>query len=218
MERSKIAIIIPAFNEEKTIQKVISSLREYGTLFVINDASSDNTLKILTKNRKIKIINNRLNLGYEASINKGFKMAFKMGFDFFITYDADDQFYSKDIKKIVYYFSNGYDLVVCNRKKLQRFSENIFYYISNILYKAGDPLCGLKGYSRKLYSSLGSFDNGKLCGTELMFYGISNNFFYKKMRVNVKKRYDKSRFGVGMQTEIYILRSILFTIRNFFIK
>ena len=52
MGRSNIAIIIPAKNESFTIKKVIRHCSRYGTVIVIDDASSDETGKISFKNLK----------------------------------------------------------------------------------------------------------------------------------------------------------------------
>ena len=47
MERSEIAILIPCFNEEKTISKIITEVNKYGVPIVINDKSTDKTLTII---------------------------------------------------------------------------------------------------------------------------------------------------------------------------
>ena len=44
MGRSRIGIVIPARNEEKTIKKVIVSLKKYGDVLVVDDSSSDKTI------------------------------------------------------------------------------------------------------------------------------------------------------------------------------
>ena len=46
LERSEIAILIPCFNEEKTISKIITEVNKYGVPIVINDKSTDKTLTI----------------------------------------------------------------------------------------------------------------------------------------------------------------------------
>ena len=209
MERLKVAIIIPAYNEEKTIQSVIYPLKKLARLFVVNDCSTDNTLKILKKNKNIIIINNKNNIGYEASLNKGFEKAYKMGFNYFITYDADNQFYHKDVIKIINFFERGFDLILCNRNKFQRYSEYLFFIISKMRYNIDDPLCGLKGYSKNVYKSLGYFDKFNSSGTQLMFHAIKNKYKTKKIKIRTKKRKDNSRFGSGIKAEFHIFRSII---------
>ena len=72
MGRSRIGIVIPARNEEKTIKKVIVSLKKYGDVLVVDDSSSDKTTLIL-KNLGTKFIKNKNNLGYEATVIKGMR-------------------------------------------------------------------------------------------------------------------------------------------------
>ena len=203
MERLKVAIIIPAYNEEKTIQSVIYPLNKLARLFVINDCSTDNTFKILKKYKNIIVINNKNNLGYEASLNKGFEKAYKMGFNYFITYDADNQFYHKDVIKVIKSFKKGFDLILCKRDKFQRYSEYLFFIISKLRYNIDDPLCGLKGYSKKVYKSLGYFDKFNSSGTQLMFHAIKNKYKTKKIKIRTKKRKDNSRFGSGIKANTF---------------
>ena len=70
MGRFKIVIIVPAYNEEKTIYKVVSSLIKYSDVIVVDDCSTDNTSKI-AKDCGALLIKNSKNEGYEKSIEKG---------------------------------------------------------------------------------------------------------------------------------------------------
>ena len=73
LERSKIAIIIPAYNESNTIGKVVKDLNKIGRVFVIDDASQDKTSLIAKKNGAL-VIRNKLNMGYDNSINFCFEI------------------------------------------------------------------------------------------------------------------------------------------------
>ena len=87
---TKICIIIPALNEEKTIGNIIKLSSNYGNTLVINDASNDGTKKIAIKNGAT-VLNNRSTLGYDESILKGIKYALKKKYDYILTIDADGQ-------------------------------------------------------------------------------------------------------------------------------
>lgn len=74
----KIAVVIPAYNEEKLIGKTISTLPEFiDRIIVINDCSTDATLdrlqEIGKRSNKIHIINNQTNLGVGGSLVQGYK-------------------------------------------------------------------------------------------------------------------------------------------------
>lgn len=78
MVKKNISCIIPAYNEEKNISKVLEVVNTYKKFFeviVVDDASKDNTYKIIKKfqkqNRKIRIIRNKINLGKSGSVKKG---------------------------------------------------------------------------------------------------------------------------------------------------
>ena len=71
LERFKLAIIIPAFNEEKQF-KHCKKIKKYGKVLVINDASNDRTM-LLAKKNGAQVFNNDTNLGYCSSINIGIK-------------------------------------------------------------------------------------------------------------------------------------------------
>ena len=71
MEYSRIAFLIPAYNEEKTIAKVMKSLPNGVSVIVVDDGSSDRTLEMAKKNQA-HIIRNHTNQGYEKSLLLGF--------------------------------------------------------------------------------------------------------------------------------------------------
>ena len=69
-------ILIPAFNEEKTIKKIIQKVKVFGDVLVINDGSKDSTKDIAIRNG-VSIISHSVNLGYDQAINSGLKFFVK---------------------------------------------------------------------------------------------------------------------------------------------
>ena len=90
MGRSDVAIIIPAFNEEKSIENIVTSCSKYGKVIVINDGSNDKTSYKATKAGSL-VLNHSKKKGYDAALNTGFSYAFQKKYKFFITLDADGQ-------------------------------------------------------------------------------------------------------------------------------
>lgn len=87
----KIILIIPAYNEESSIQKTIETVIHAKYDFVvINDGSADNTMKILETNN-YNHINLISNLGIGGAVQTGYKYAYEMGYDIAIQFDADGQ-------------------------------------------------------------------------------------------------------------------------------
>ena len=71
MDRSKVGIIIPAYNEEDTILDVIKKCQKYGKVIIIDDGSDDNTINLL-RDQKVVLIKHIKNLGYDEALNSGF--------------------------------------------------------------------------------------------------------------------------------------------------
>lgn len=87
----KVLLIIPAYNEEESIEKnmktIIGSNYDY---IIINDGSTDSTKKIINKN-KYNCINLSFNLGIGGAVQTGYKYAYENDYDIAIQFDADGQ-------------------------------------------------------------------------------------------------------------------------------
>lgn len=215
MERSQIAILIPVYNEQKTILNVINQVKKYGTPIIINDASTDNSKRIIKKN-KILHFSNKNNQGYDKTLNIGFSRAKSLKFKYIITFDGDGQHYTKDLGRIIFYLNKNYDLVVGQRSKFQRFSEFMFSKFSIFYYNIKDPLTGLKGYNIRVYNSLGYFDKNQSTGTKLLFHAVQKKFKIKKININIKRRVDVPRFGNVIKSNLYIIRSIILALIDYY--
>ena len=144
---SKVCIIIPAFNEELSVGKVIFESKNYGDIVVINDGSTDKTSAI-SKKYGAKVINNRTNLGYDKTILKGINYALDKSYDYILTLDADGQHPSETIPYFINYIKKKeYNLVIGCRNYYPRFSEKFFNYYSDKFYSIPDVLCGMKCYT-----------------------------------------------------------------------
>lgn len=93
----KCCVIIPTYNNEKTIEGVIQSTLEYcNDIIVVNDGCTDNTKLILEKYPTLHIVTHPHNLGKGMGLRNGFKKAVELGFDYAISIDSDGQHYPKD--------------------------------------------------------------------------------------------------------------------------
>lgn len=93
----KCCVIIPTYNNEKTIEGVIQSTLEYcNDVIVVNDGCTDNTKLILEKYPTLHIVTHPHNLGKGMGLRNGFKKAVELGFDYAISIDSDGQHYPKD--------------------------------------------------------------------------------------------------------------------------
>lgn len=109
-DRRALSIIIPSFNEGKTLQEIVDRVWKIKPqdkeLIIVDDGSTDNTqeiIKKLTKSRNIKIVTNEKNLGKGASVVKALKIATG---NIIIIQDADLEYDPADIPRIVNMFKD----------------------------------------------------------------------------------------------------------------
>ena len=208
MGKYKVAIVIPAFNEESTVSDVVKSVKEYGVVIVVNDASTDNTEKKARKAGAI-VINHKNNKGYDGALNSGFFKANELSCEIIITFDADGQHNSDLIEKYIFLIEDGSDVVIGTRNKFQRVGEYIFSKIAKIKGGILDPLCGMKAYHIDVYKELGYFDSFNSIGTELSIFAAKSKMKIKQVPIVINKRLDKPRFGSNISANLIILQSLL---------
>jgi len=206
MEGSKTVVIIPAFNEEKTIFRVVASVKKYSDVILVNDASIDNTA-LLAKKAGAIVVNLNKNSGYDEALNNGFKKAHELSYKYAITLDADGQHDASYIKKYITLLERN-DLVLGIRPNCQRLSEKIYSVITKRLFDWHDPLCGMKGYKMEIYSNLGYFDSLGSIGTELAIFGILNRYKIKQIHIPLIDRVDQPRFHSIYLANLIILKAM----------
>jgi len=122
MKIKKISIVIPAFNEEKTIEGLLARVDEvdFGDIqkevIVVNDGSKDGTAEILGKyQNKYKIIHHSVNSGKGAAVRIGFT---ESSGDFIVVQDADLEYDPHDLKKMVLYAQEKEAQVIYGSRRL----------------------------------------------------------------------------------------------------
>ncbi len=102
LKRLKCAVIIPTYNNEKTIKKVVDSVKDYSDdVIVVNDGSTDHTSAILGEYSGIQYISYKENKGKGYALLTGLKYAIEKGFDYAITLDSDGQHFADDIPAFI---------------------------------------------------------------------------------------------------------------------
>ncbi len=211
MDRSQVAIVIPAYNEESTIAKIVSQVIVYGLVIVVNDASTDGT----QKNAELAgatVINHLHNLGYDEALNTGFRTADEQKCKYILTFDADGQHDVSLIEKYIDLLDNLADLVLGVRLKKARFAEKLFAFITNLFYDIKDPLCGMKGYKIEVYKELGHFDSYGSIGSELALFAVKKKYRFEQMQISIQERKDIPRFGRMLKANLKILRAMIYFI------
>lgn len=98
---NKIGLLIPAFNEEENIGTTLKKLPDYiDYVLVVDDGSHDATSEIATNNGAA-VISHRKNKGVGATFQTGVRAMLASDIDIMVNMDADGQFNSDDIVKLI---------------------------------------------------------------------------------------------------------------------
>ena len=207
MDRSCVAIVIPAFNEAETIGEVVTTAMPLGLPIVVDDGSTDMTRAEAEKAGAI-VVCHSANAGYDAALNSGFAKAAELSFLYVVTTDADGQHDPTDLSRVIEHLERGADLVAGVRDRKQRISEYLFAWFGRWRWGIHDPLCGLKGYRMAVYCELGHFDAYQSIGTELAIFAAQRRKRLEQILVVTRERRDTPRFGRRLNGNIKILRAM----------
>jgi len=208
MERPRLAVLIPAFNESKTIGNVVKEAISYCDVYVVDDNSNDNTAKEAILNGAKVIHNQGLN-GYENALSYGFSSVRKLDYDYIITLDADGQHDPKYIQNFIdIIFSSSPSIIIAERTVLPRLSEIFFSKFTSYFYNIGDAFSGFKSYKVKDYKGY-EFGMYKLTGLNFLNLCIVRNKMYQTFSITINDRLDQPRFGTTFKANMRLIRSIL---------
>lgn len=99
--KDNICVLIPSYNEAKTIGALVRGLRGKNlSIYVVDDGSSDDTAKIAEAEGAV-VVKHEKNLGKGASLREGFRHIIKKGFDAVVIMDGDGQHLASDIENFI---------------------------------------------------------------------------------------------------------------------
>ena len=200
----KIAVGLPAYNEEKNIASIITRLEKISdTIIVCNDGSSDLTGRIASKMGVI-VINHEKNLGYGAAIHSLFLKAKDLDVDILVTFDADGQHDVLDIQKIINpIVEKKADLVIGSRF-LDSSQDNIPSYRktgiqiitkltnTSLKEKIKDSQSGFRAYSKEVLSKITPSERGMGVSSEILIKASNNDFRIAEIPINISYEGDTS--------------------------
>lgn len=164
---SRVLVIIPAYNEARTIAGVIENLREAAPdydILVVDDGSHDNTAEIVESLDCAGLIVLPFNLGIGGAMQTGFKYALRNGYDIAVQCDADGQHPTGQVDALVERVRNGVaDLVIGSRyvtdtgyapSMYRRVGKSILSRVVDALIGGGitDTTSGFRAANRKVLS------------------------------------------------------------------
>lgn len=219
----KVLIIIPAYNEEKSIVRTVQSIiKEKYDYIVVNDGSGDGTGKILDQNNynHIDLISN---LGIGGAMQTGYKYAFEHDYDIAVQFDADGQHDVEHIKSIIDPIKNGgVDFVIGSRfinKTASKFKSTKLRQIgikllsSIIMMLSGkrifDVTSGFRAANRKVIEMFAKSYPQEYPEPVSDFELIRSGVKLKEVQVSMNKRFDGKSSINSWKSAYYIINVTL---------
>ena len=158
---SDVLVVIPAYNEEQNIERVVDNLVTNYPQFdyvVVNDGSRDSTAEICRKNG-YNLLDLPVNLGLAGGFQAGLKYAWRHHYAYAIQFDGDGQHRPEYIEGMRRKMEEGYDIVIGSRFVTEKKPKSMRMLGSNLIsaairlttgVKLKDPTSGMRMFSRKM--------------------------------------------------------------------
>ena len=230
----KICVLIPTYNNERTLQRVIDGVLQYTkNIIIINDGSTDSTSQILEKYTQVQHILIPKNQGKGNALRQGFIKATALGYDYAITIDSDGQHFPEDIQVFVAALeqAENKNLLLIGARNMEqegvpgkssfgnKFSNFWFWFETGI--KLTDTQSGFRMYPLKALEKLKFYTKKFEFEIEVIVKSAWNDVEVKN--IPIKVLYDESERVSHFRpfkdfTRISILNTCLILILAFYIK
>ena len=193
---------LPAFNEEKTIAKVIIKAQKHvHEVLVVDDGSTDSTAEIAKALGAI-VISHSSNRGYGAALQTIFDVARKLDADTLVILDSDGQHDPEQIPALLKPLREGMDVVIGSRFIGNNGNHIPAYRIVGmmILDKAtniagnlevSDTQSGFRAYGKNAIATIKVSGNGMSAGSEILFQAQDHHFSVAEVPISVKYDVEK---------------------------
>ncbi len=230
LNNKTIAVVVPAYNEEKQIGSVLDSIPDYvDKIILVDDGSQDRTSEI-GRDKGAYVVSHSINKGVGSAFQTGVKKAIEQDYDIMVNIDADGQFNPDDIIKLVEPILNkSADFVTASRFKDKSLipvmpktkllgNKFMSWFISKLTkQKFFDVSCGFRAYSKDTLLKLNLF--GEFTYTQETFIDLAfKKATIKEIPVKVRgsREFGKSRVASNLYKYAFqTLKIILRTFRDY---
>ncbi len=157
----KVLLIIPAYNEELNLEKVIEDIITHTAYdyIIIDDCSTDRTMELCEK-KGYPYLHLPINYGLTSAVQLGYKYAVNHGYDVAIQFDGDGQHKAEYLKPLVEAVESGADIAIASRFVTQKKPWNARMLGSRLLSflirlttgkKVSDPTSGMRAFSKDTF-------------------------------------------------------------------
>lgn len=221
MNKKKILIIVPAYNEEGSIQKTVEELFSLEldlSVVVINDASKDATRQ-KAEQAGAYVLSLPFNLGIGGAVQTGFKFADAQGYDIAVQVDGDGQHDARYLERLIEPILNGKaDMVIGSRflppytgyqsSFVRRIGIHFFAGLISLIsqYRVTDPTSGFRAFNRKLIKAFARYYPNDFPEPEAIMVAGRHNAKVLEIPVEMRKR------GAG-NSSIRYLKTLYYMIK-----
>ncbi len=222
----KIVMTIPAYNEEKTIGRLVSEIKKIVNkerydykILVVDDGSKDKTAEIAKKAGAI-VYSHPKNYGLAETFKTEIAKSLSLKPDVIVHIDADFQYQAKEIPKLIEEIRNGYDLVLGSRFKGKIEEMPFIKKLGNIAFskvvsqitslQISDAQTGFRAFTKEVAERIPITSNHTYT-QEQIIRAVKLKYKIKEVPIYFAKRYGKSRLitstlGYAIRAWINIIR------------
>ena len=199
--KNKIAVLIPCYNEEKTIEKVVLDFKKElpdADIYVYNNNSTDNTIDILNKLNGI-IVRNEYNQGKGNVVRRMFR---EIDADIYVMVDGDDTYPASEVHKLIQPIIDGKaDMTVGdrlsngtykneNKRKFHQFGNSIVKKSINILFKTNlkDIMSGYRAFNKMFVKNTPILSSKFEIETEMTLSALDKKYIIEEIPIIYKDR------------------------------
>ncbi len=219
-------IIIPAYNEELHVGRVIEGLQAHGPaadILVINDGSVDRTASVADSYPGVTVLTHPTNIGYGAALESGYRYAAAQGYEYLLQFDADGQHHTEDLAALVDALRSGTcELAIGSRfvgdphyrpEPAKRFAMRLFRDIIHFCtgIRISDPTSGLRGLHRSLftyYVESGKFPND-YPDANIVIQTALAGFRIQETPAHSRERTAGTSMHSGLKPAVYMITTLL---------
>ncbi len=219
---NKIAILIPCYNEEKTIASVVQDFRSQlpdADIYVFDNNSKDNTAK--EAERAGAIIKKEKRQGKGNVVRSMFR---QVDADVYVIVDGDGTYPADRVHELIKPIINDdADMVTGSRlhtesdsrfKLVNRIGNKLFLFILNSIFKVGitDLLSGYRALSRGVVKSIPVLSSGFEIETELTVKCLERGYRITEIPVNLSPRHEKSESKIKIFRDGILIFNTIFAL------
>jgi len=218
--KEKILVIIPAYNEEGSIGKVIEEVRDQvpeADILVVNDGSTDATGNV-AKEQRVLILEHPYNMGIGATMQTGFLLALRNSYDIAAQVDGDGQHDPQYLNKLMVPILTGeVDLVIGSRYLEEKGAKSSvprrigtrFLSILNYILtgqRVTDPTSGFRAINKKVIDFFSKEYPSDYPEAESLILLHKKGYTFKEVPAPMRKRQ-------GGVSSIHFLSSIYYMVK-----